>query len=137
MKDIRRDADSNISIFFRPLLKGGLLGLAVILILFVLLALILASGIIPLSACPAIACIAIAIGAFLAGLSTAKSTGKNGLIIGALCGFVLFLIFTIIGMAAFASTPGVSTIIRLIIFVTASAIGGIVGVGSADKRRIV
>ena len=137
MKDIRKDTDTNISKLMKPILKGGILGLAVILILFVLLALILASGIIPLSASPAIACIAIAVGAFLSGFSTAKATGKNGLLMGALCGFVLFLIFTIIGMSAFASTPSASTLIRLIIFVTAAAIGGIIGVGSADKRKIV
>lgn len=137
MRDIRKDTDSNISLLMKPVLKGGILGLAIILILFVFLALILASGILPLSATPAIACVAISIGAFFAGLSTAKATGKNGLLTGALCGFILFLLFTIIGMAAFASAPGTSTVIRLVIFVTAAAIGGIIGVGSADKRKII
>ena len=137
MRDIRKNTQANMTLLFKPILKGGILGLAIILILFVFLALILASGILPLSATPAIACIAISIGAFFAGFFTAKTTGKNGLVIGALCGFVLFLIFTVIGMAAFTSAPSTSTIIRLIIFVTAAAIGGIIGVGSADKRKII
>lgn len=137
MKDKPRVANSNFNMWFNPLLRGSIIGLSVILILFVLLALVLSFGIIPLSAAPAAAFIAIAMGAFLAGLSAAKKMEKNGLITGALCGLMLFILFTLIGMAAFGSTPGISTVIRLVIFLTAGAIGGIVGVGSADKRKIV
>ena len=47
------------------------------------------------------------------------------------------IVFTIIGIAAFGTAPGTSTLIRLLIFVTSGAIGGIIGVGNADKRKIV
>ena len=50
---------------------------------------------------------------------------------------IIGVLFTIIGIAAFGSAPGASTLIRLLIFVTSGAIGGIIGVGNTDKRKIV
>lgn len=137
MKDKGINTNSNFNILVGPILRGSIIGISVILIIFILIALVLSFGILPLSATPAAACLAIAVGAFFAGLSATKKTGKNGLITGAICGISLFILFTLIGMAAFGSTPGISTLIRLIIFVTAGAIGGIIGVGSADKRKII
>lgn len=121
----------------KPLLFGAIVGLVVIILVLVLLALIMSFGILPISAAPALSSVSIAVGAFSAGFITAKKFGKNGLLIGALCGAVLFALFTIIGLAAFATSPSASTLIRLIVFITASAVGGIIGVGGSDKRKIV
>lgn len=121
----------------KPLLFGALLGLAIIIIALILLALIMSFGILPISASPALSSVSVAIGAFFAGFIAAKKFGKNGILIGTLCGAVLFALFTIIGLAAFSTAPSASTLIRLLVFITASAVGGIIGVGGSDKRKIV
>ncbi len=131
------DTGSTATEWFRPVLTGSLLGLAAILLLFVLSALLLSFGILPLGTAPAVASVSMAIGSFLSGWFAAKKLGKNGLIIGLICGVGLFLLFTIIGLAAFGQTPQISTLIRLIIFVVSAAIGGILGVGNSNKRKIV
>lgn len=137
MRHKTKASGTDTAAWWRPILRGSLVGLAAILLLFVLLALLLSFGLLPLGAAPAAASVAMAIGGFLAGLIAAKQLGQNGLLIGAACGAILFLLFTLIGLAAFGQTPGVSTLIRLVIFVVAAAIGGIIGVGSANQRKIV
>jgi len=94
-------------------------------------------NLLPTASATVVSSISVAIGSFLSGFFAAKRLTKNGLIIGAICGFLLFILFTLIGVAAFGSAPGASTLIRLLIFVTSGAIGGIIGVGNADKRKIV
>ena len=121
----------------KPLLFGAIFGLVIIILVLMLLALIMSFGVLPISAAPALSSVSVAIGAFFAGFIAAKKFGKNGILIGALCGAVLFALFTIIGLAAFATAPSASTLIRLIVFVTAAAVGGIIGVGGQDKRKIV
>lgn len=121
----------------KPLLKGAVFGLVAIIITLMLIALIMSFGILPISSAPALASVSVAVGAFFAGFIAAKKFGKNGILVGALCGAVLFALFTLIGLAAFSTAPSASTLIRLIVFITASAVGGIVGVGGNDKRKIV
>ena len=137
MRHKTKASGADATLWWRPILRGSLVGLATILLLFILLALLLSFGLLPLGVAPAAASVAMAVGGFFAGLTAAKKQGQNGLLVGAACGAGLFLLFTLIGLAAFGQTPGISTLIRLIIFVVAGAIGGIIGVGSANQRKIV
>lgn len=137
MKGKFKDAPPTSALWAKPIIIGAIIGLATILIIFVIIALLMSFGIFPLSAAPAAVSVSIAIGSFFAGFSAAKKLAKNGLIIGALTGGALFLLFSVIGLAAFKSAPGSSTLIRLIIFVISAAIGGIIGVGNSGKRKIV
>lgn len=137
MKDKFGEKGSPLQAFLKPVLAGALVGLSIMLILFVLLALFMSFGILPLSSAAISASITAAVGAFFAGLTAAKKHGRNGMAIGALCGLILFLLFTLISLAAFKSMPSMATLIRLIIFLCGAAIGGIIGVGSSDKRKIV
>ena len=131
------DSPSTFEVSLKPIVRGIIVGIVVIAILFVLFALVMSFNILPISAATVVSSIAIAAGSFLSGFFSAKKLTKNGLIIGTICGFLLFILFTIIGIAAFGSAPGASTLIRLLIFVTSGAIGGIIGVGNTDKRKIV
>lgn len=137
MKDKIGETGSPIQMLVKPVVAGALIGLSVMLILFVLIALLMSFGLLPLSSAAAAAGLSAAAGAFFAGWKAAKKLGKNGLIVGAICGLVLFLVFSLISMAAFRSTPSTSTLIRLVIFLCGAAIGGIIGVGSSNKRKIV
>ena len=137
MKGKFSDSPSTFEAYLKPIVRGIIVGIVVIAILFVLFALVMSFNILPISAATVVSSIAIAAGSFLSGFFSAKKLTKNGLIIGTICGFLLFILFTIIGIAAFGSAPGASTLIRLLIFVTSGAIGGIIGVGNTDKRKIV
>ena len=137
MKGKFSDSPSAFEASLKPIVRGIIVGIVVIAILFVLFALVMSFNILPISAATVVSSIAIAAGSFLSGFFSAKKLTKNGLIIGTICGFLLFILFTIIGIAAFGSAPGASTLIRLLIFVTSGAIGGIIGVGNTNKRKIV
>ena len=137
MKNKSSITPSPFEVWLKPILTGAILGITVTLCLFVLLALIMSFSILPTNSASVVASIAIAAGSFFGGISAAKKLGKNGLVIGAICGFLLFIILTLIGVAAFKSAPGTSTVIRLLIFVVSGAIGGIIGVSGNDKRKIV
>lgn len=137
MKGNLNNTSTPLEAFIKPLISGLIIGLIVTVLLFVLFALGMSFYILPTTSANVVASISLAAGSFSGGFFAAKKLGKNGLITGALCGLATFLIFTLIGIAAFGNAPGSSTLIRLLIFITAGAIGGIIGVGNADKRKIV
>ncbi|MBO5105569.1 MAG: TIGR04086 family membrane protein [Clostridia bacterium] len=128
---------TSIETSVKPLIRGLIIGLVITSMLFILFALAMSFYILPTNSATIVASLSIAVGAFFGGYFAAKKLAKNGLIIGALCGFAMFLLFTLIGIAAFGTAPSTSTLIRLLIFMTSGAIGGIIGVGNADKRKIV
>jgi putative membrane protein (TIGR04086 family) len=123
--------------FIKPILSGLIVGLIIIALLFVVFAFGMSFFILPTSSAAITASISVAVGAFFGGFVAAKKLTQKGLIAGAICGFAIFLIFTVIGMAAFKTAPSTNTVIRLLIFVLAGSIGGIIGVGNADKRKII
>lgn len=137
MKSKYTNTSTLFEVWSRPLIRGLITGIIIAFLLFVLFALIMSFYILPTSSATILASVSIAVGSFFGGFFSAKKLGKNGLLIGALCGVAMFLLFTLIGIIAFGNAPGTSTLIRLLIFVTAGAIGGIIGVGNADKRKIV
>ena len=121
----------------RPSVFGGILGIALIILIVSLMALIMSFGIIPIKAAPLMSSVSTALGGFLGGKFAAKKSGKNGIVVGALTGAILFVIFSIFSLIVFKSAPSAATLIRAIIFITSSAVGGIIGVGSSDKRKII
>ncbi len=137
MKSKYSKTSTLFEVWARPLLSGLIIGLITTFLLFVLFALMMSFYILPTTSATILASVSIAVGSFFGGFFSAKKLGKNGILIGALCGVAMFLLFTLIGIIAFGNAPGASTLIRLLIFITAGAIGGIIGVGDADKRKIV
>lgn len=136
MKASSNNTPSILEASAKPIIFGLIVGGAIITLLFILFAIIISFSILPLSSATIVSSIAISIGAFFTGFTSAKKLTKNGLIIGIISSFILFLLFTIIGIAAFKTAPGTPTLIRLLIFITSGAIGGIIGVGNSDKRKI-
>lgn len=137
MKDKFGNIPTPIEATIKPLISSIIIGLVITALLFILFALAMSFYILPINSASVVASLSIAVGTFFGGFFAAKKLKKNGLIIGALCGLLMFILFTLIGIAAFGSAPSASTLIRLLIFVTSGAIGGIIGVGNADKRKIV
>ena len=96
MKGKLNNTSTTFETSLKPLISGLIIGLIVTIMLFILFALAMSFYILPTNSANIVSSISIAIGVFSGGFSAAKKLGKNGLIIGALCGIALFLLFTII-----------------------------------------
>ena len=86
----------------------------------------------PLGAATPVAVTAAAISAFFAGLTAARVAKCHGLLMGALCGLLLYLIILLIGLAQGGIDTGYA-VIKLASLVIAGAVGGVLGVNG--KRR--
>lgn len=121
----------------KALILGAILGTSVISLLLILCALLMSFGVLAIDLASVCSTISLSIGAFLAGLFAAKNLKKNGMVIGIILGAVLFLIFTCISLIASLSAPTLLTLLKGIIMVISSALGGILGVNVAAKRKII
>lgn len=117
----------------RPLLVGLCVGVLCCTLLLLLAALAIQSVEIPRAAVTPLATVAAGIGAFAGGLAAALAAGRRGLVMGALCGILLFVIVLLAGLArATGIDPGYAAI-KLAVLTVAGAIGGVLGVNR--KRR--
>lgn len=118
--------------FFRSWLRPVLVGVAVGLIgcigLLMLMALIVQSVDVPRAAILPLAIAAAAIGAFLAGLTAAAVAGQKGLLLGAVCGLVLWLLILLAGVARYEGVSGGNALIKFAAFLLSGGIGGVLGV---------
>ena len=118
--------------FFRCWLRPVLVGVAVGLIgcigALMLMALIVRSVDVPRAAILPLAIVAAAVGAFLAGLTAAAIAKQKGLLLGAVCGLVLWLLILLAGFTRYAGVSGGSTAIKLAALVLSGGIGGVLGV---------
>lgn len=121
----------------KSLTIGVILGTAVISLLLIFCALLMSLGVIGIDFANICSTLSISIGAFIAGFFTLKKLKKNGLVTGLILGGILFLIFTCISLIATLSAPSLLTLLKGIITVISSAIGGILGVNISNKRKII
>ena len=72
----------------------------------------------------------------ICGFRSARHSGSNGLLAGALAGLVYVIILYIIGCIAFAEISfSMSAVLTAVICIVCGAIGGIVGVNTKSKKR--
>ncbi len=74
------------------------------------------------------------LGSFVSGYLAARRIRERGMMVGALCGLIIFLLLM---LAAFMSKfdMGLMALIKLVIAVVSGAIGGIIGVNAKFKRK--
>lgn len=75
------------------------------------------------------------LGCFIGGLTSGKISKEKGFIIGAINGFIVFLLITIISLILNKNSITIITLIKLITFTLSSMIGGVVGVNITNKRH--
>lgn len=119
--------------WLRPVLVGVAVGLIGCIGLLMLMALIVQSVDVPRAAILPLAIAAAAIGAFLAGLTAAAIAGQKGLLLGAVCGLVLWLLILLAGVARYEGVSGGSALIKLAALLLSGGIGGVLGVNM--RRR--
>ncbi len=114
--------------WLRPVLVGVAVGLIGCIALLMLMALIVQSVDVPRAAILPLAIIAAAIGAFLAGLTAAAIAKQKGLLLGAVCGLVLWLLILLAGVARYEGVSGGNAVVKLAALVLSGGIGGVLGV---------
>lgn len=115
---------------------------AVVGIIFTALTMLIAAGItlaadMPESYSSPISGICAGVGALAAGFLASKKIRSGGVINGLICGGILYLL--ILFFSLFISENGFSfvTLYHSLITVLSAAIGGILGVNAAGKRKII
>ncbi len=128
--------DRSPSVFgrwLRPLLVGLCVGLLCCTALLLLMARLVGSVDVPRQAVMPLAIVAAAVAALAAGFTAARLAGKNGLLLGAACGLLLFLIILIAGFARYAGVDGGTAVIKLAALVVAAGFGGLLGVNRRSR----
>lgn len=81
--------------------------------------------------------VCLAVGAAVGGLVCALIHKSKGLIIGAITGFAMFAVITVIAVIVSGGEMSINTPVRLIAMTFLSAIGGVVGVNMSAKRKMI
>lgn len=119
------------------LLKSILIWVAVSIVAMVIFAVVmyfLESG---YNYSPLFATVSIAVGCFFTALFLGSKLGKKGMLIGLSVGGITFIIVTLVSLLVNSGAVGVYTLLRLIILLLASLIGGIIGVNRKDSQKYI
>ena len=125
-----RKEDSSVMIkrVVRPVVIGTVAGAGCCLLLLLLMAAVMASSDIPKAAVTPMAVAAAAIGAFVSGIIAARISRERGLLLGAVCGLLLYLLVMIAGFALLREIRGAYAVVKLAVMIGCAALGGVLGV---------
>ncbi len=119
----------------KGLVTGTLTGIAVTFILvLVCVYAVVKMQTIPYSAIAPMIIITASIGSFAGGYLAGRVSRQNGLLLGAVCGLLLFLCMLGAGVLS-GGIIGATTLLRLLLPLTAGALGGIAAVNKRRRRR--
>ena len=124
----RSEDTAMVKKILRPVLVGACMGAVVCLLL--LMAAVIAAVDVPKAAITPLAVVASAVGAFVGGIVAAKIAKEKGLLFGAACGLILFVLVLVAGFAVLKEVRGSFAVAKLFILIGCGAIGGILGVNS-------
>lgn len=113
--------------YITPLTLGVSVGVVTATLLLLLCALLIEKLAVPAGAVTAMALVAVGVGGLAGGFTTGLGIKKNGLLWGALCGTLLYLILLMAGLARGGVAPGYAAI-KWAVLTVCSAAGGVVGV---------
>ena len=117
----------------RPLLWGLCVGVIFTALLLLLAALLIRSVVVPRAAVVPLAYAAAGAGAFAGGLLTARLTGQNGLLSGAVCGVLFYGILLSASCLLADGGSGTPLWVKPLLLTACGAVGGVFGVNR--KKR--
>ena len=121
------------SIVLRPLLFG--LGASVLLCVLLLsgAAVLLTVGLLPASVATPLALGILTVCAIVGGLVTARLSKAHGLVYGAGCGLLLFLLTALVAIVILQDFEGDLLLVKSLLTVIGGAVGGVLGVNAKRK----
>ena len=134
LKNLNGQAENNI---YKPIIWGVVSGLFSIFVVMLLMAFVLTKSDFSESVSLMLATMAIAIGTFFSGFVSARLFKRRGLFIGLITGLLTFVLLVIISLASTDTTISSLLLIRLALVAVSSSLGGIFGVNSVNKRKII
>ena len=81
--------------------------------------------------------ICIGLGTLTAGFLSSKKIKSGGIVNGAVCGAIIYVLIFAISLILSETGFSMITVYHLLIALLASAIGGIMGVNSSSKRKLI
>ncbi len=135
MRNETTKSTNSTSRLIRAVTIGAFTGTAMTLILSVLIVLVMVrTGTVLYDAMSALAITASCIGAWIGGFIGAKVHRSKGMLIGAACGGLIFVISLLSGLG-FGGTVGLITLLRAGLTILCGAVGGVCGVNKRKRRR--
>lgn len=119
---------SPLSPWLRPILIGLAVGAVTATGLLLLFALLIYKLDLPMGAVTPLAVIAMGLGSLVGGIAVGLSTKEKGLLSGAVCGALLYLILLIAGLARTGDVALGYAAVKGTVMTVASAAGGVLGV---------
>ena len=119
-----------------PIAIGVAISFAICFLLLSIFAAILSKGDFGEPTLTAMSFAAQTLGALIGGFAAAKINKKNGLIMGVANGAIMFALLTVLSMILGGSLS-VMTVIRLILLILSSTLGGIMGVNIRKKQKLL
>ena len=107
---------------------------ATVLFVMAFAGIVVRTGSVPYGAIAPVTAAAAGVGALLGGYLCGRIGKRMGMAMGALCGLLMFLVLVSVG-AASGGAVGTATLLRLVLLITAGALGGIAGVNGARCAR--
>jgi len=133
MKPRKEDSSAIIKRVLRPVVIGTVIGAGGCLLILLLMAAVMASSDIPKAAVTPMAVAAAAIGAFISGIVAARISREKGLMLGAVCGLLLYLLVMLAGFAVLREIRGAYAVVKLAVMIGCAALGGVLGVNMGKR----
>ena len=134
MKSHKEDSSVMVKRFLRPIILGAVVGALCCTLLLAVMAAIVASQDIPKAAITPMAMVAAAAGSFIGGIASARIAKEKGLLVGAACGLLLFILVVLSGLAFLKEIRGAYILVKLAVMLVCSALGGVIGVNLRKRR---
>lgn len=121
----------------RSLIFGVLCNIAAVTILTIIFSFVLTlTNKYPTDVINYISAAFLGIGGLIGGYIAGRINQKAGLAVGALSGFIVFVIILIIGLSQSVGTITIITLIKLIVLVIFGSLGGVLGVNKKKNIKI-
>jgi putative membrane protein (TIGR04086 family) len=86
---------------------------------------------------PLYATISVAMGCFMSSLHLGLKAQKNGILIGLAVGGIVFVLITLVTLLINGGSVGIHILLRLIILLLTSLLGGIIGVNRKNEPKYI
>ena len=121
--------------YLKPILFGLVIGILVSVLSFVGCAFLMVSRDIPQSLVSMLAVASASLGGFFAGFIAARMAHSKGLLLGLICGLVISAVILIAGLSVMRQLLGITLLIKFLMIIAASCLGGVIGVNCKKRRR--
>lgn len=131
-----RNESNDKSFSVKQVVVGGILGVAIAMVILLGFAFLLLILKISTDYIPVLAKAVLILGAFSGGIISAKGRSTSGWLYGSLAGLLYFLILLVLGLVFKANTGfGLNKMVSLLFCVISGTIGGILGINMKSKAK--